>query len=71
MKKIYPILLFSLSVMALLSVYSFAVGYATHNNGGITTAPGDLDISAGVKATCAKCHTGNAFQSSTEVFVTD
>ena len=72
MKKIYSTLIFATGVIALLSLYSFSIGFATKNNNGITQAPGDWDADGdGVKETCAKCHSDNAFDASLEIYVTD
>lgn len=71
MKKIYPSLITIVTLLGLISLFSFAEGYATKNNGGITTAPGDLVKMNGDKETCAKCHSGNQYGSTVEVYITD
>jgi len=72
MKKIYTFLILSLGVIALSSLYSFSIGFATKNNNGITQAPLDWDADGdGVKETCARCHNDNNFDANLEIFVTD
>jgi len=72
MKKIYPLLVFTVGVLALSSLYSFSIGFATKNSNGITQAPLDWDANGdGIKETCAKCHNDNPFDADLEIFVTD
>lgn len=71
MKKITLIAILA-GAFALLVLPSYYQGYATKKSQGITTAPGDLTNSSGVKQTCAKCHNSNNFSpSSTTLTITD
>jgi len=72
MKRIYPFLIFAAGVLALSSLYSFSIGFATKKTIGITQAPGDWDPNNdGIRETCAYCHSDNNFAPSLEIFVTD